>query len=258
VPAAATTAPGPGQRQEQPAGGPPPASTAAGNGATAKDATSTRAASQPRRFRPSPWLFGAVVVTVAAGVTVALVHLAGGSGANPPAGGNPGTSGTYTADAPWRLQVTDDIQYNNTAGCSVTLTDARSGNQILRKDALYTRSVFQVPATGSFRWHVSNPQCHVAPLAGPGMARLPFVFDQHGDGDTDAFAAHAGVAVHVTVYHGNTDCELTLHDPANGQTLDSKTAHQGKANDTVTLLPGGRRTAYLSLSNCKIRVTAAP
>jgi hypothetical protein len=65
------------------------------------------------------------------------------------------------------------------------------------------------------------------------------------------------VAVKVTDWQGNPGCELMLYDPASGDRLDFATATRGKT-ETVTLNPGGRKTAYLHLVDCGVEVSAAP
>jgi hypothetical protein len=214
---------------------------------------------------PRPWrarrgvllAIAAAVVAIAGGAIAALALLPGGSAGNSASSGNSRTGpNTYTASAPWRLKVEDDIQHNNN-GCTITLTDAHSGKQVLRVDAGYGISTIQVHPAGAFRWRANNTQCLVATLAGSGMAKLPFPITQSGHGDSDAFAAGARIAVHVTSYHGGSDCGFNLYDPADGHPINFAVAHKGKANDTVRLDASGHRTAYLSLSDCSVRVSAA-
>lgn len=131
------------------------------------------------------------------------------------------------------------------------LTDAH-GNQIVQEDGLYKVSVFQIHQTGSFNWRVNDSECTVVPLAGTETVKLPQTFDQNGAGDTPAFAAPGGVAVHVTDFYGDSYCEFTLHDMTDGRVLDTQRATPGK--HTVTLRSGGSRRAYLSLWNCKVEV----
>jgi hypothetical protein len=254
VHAAATT--GLGQPQEQLAGASPPGSAVAGNGATTSHTASAPAPPPPGRARRKVLLAAAATAAaIAGGVTVALVLLTGGPGGNP-GNGNPANGPkTYTASEPWRLKIEDHIEGSNDNGCSFTLTDADSGTQILQEGSLYVGSTFQIHQTGSFRWQVNNPGCLVAALPGPGTSKLPFAWDQSGAGDTDAFAARAMVAVHVTDFRGS-QCTFTLKDPTDGRSLDIQTATRG-TNDTVTLDPSGSKTVYLHTDSCLSQVSAA-
>lgn len=209
---------------------------------------------RPARVRRKVLLAAAAAVAVVvAGTAITFAVLPGGSGANPGASVNLGTSvGTYTASAPWRLKVEDHMEGGDN-GCSIVLADAH-GSRILQYDSLYSLSVFQIHQTGSFTWRV-NRGCLVAPLPGSGTVQLPFAIDQSGDGDTPAFAAPARVAVHVKDYHGDSDCLFYLRDAADGRLLDFQTAKPGQ--DTVTLLSSGSRATYLDLSNCGVQVSAA-
>ena len=59
-------------------------------------------------------------------------------------------------------------------------------------------------------------------------------------------------------YESSGSCQITLFDPASGQSIDAKTATQGSGGDTVQLDMSGRPRAYLSDLTCNVRVTAAP
>jgi hypothetical protein len=262
-PSAAST--GPDQPQEAAAAASSPGPAVVSKGPAGPGLADTPGAAVPAGGRPaardrrSLWLVAAAAAAVVvAGGAIAFAVLSGGSGASPGSGGNPGGdvnagsgAGSYTASAPWRLKIEDQIGPND-SGCSFTLTDAH-GNEVLRDDSLYSLSVFQVQQTGSFTWQ-ATPGCVVAPLAGPGSVRLPFAQDQSGDGDTAAFAAPSRVAVHVKDYHGDAYCKFYLHDAADGRVLDFQTAKPGQ--DTVTLAPGESRSVYLGLSDCAVQVSA--
>jgi hypothetical protein len=248
---------GPSQPQERPAGAPPPGSTVGGNGATTKDTTAAPILPPPGRARRKVLLAAAATaVAIAGGVTAALLLLAGRPGANSHTSESFHTSGNaITASAPWRLTVEDHVQSND-SGCSITLRDPHSGTQILREDSLYGSSTFQIYQTGSFRWQ-ANPGCLVTALPGTGTMNLPFPFDQSGDGDTAAFAAPGRVAVHVTDFHGDSYCQLSLHDATNGQAVDYAKATPGNGTDTVTLSPGQTRRVFLRSANCTGEVSGA-
>jgi hypothetical protein len=193
----------------------------------------------------------AAAVAIAGGGIAAFLLLSGGSGTNPPATLNFHTSGkAVTTGAPWRLKFEDD-GYGN--GCSITVTDAQSGAQILRADRIYMTSVFQIHQIGSFRWHVNDPRCNAVALPGSGTATLPFTVSQGGD--SDAFAVHAKVAAHVKDYRGSSYCRFALYDPADGQQLDFSDA--APRHDTVVLDPAGRKTVYVDTDTCAVQLSTA-
>jgi hypothetical protein len=245
----------PRQGQEQPGPGSPPGATVAGKGATVQDREPSPATPRTGRARRGVVLAAVAVVVIGGGIT-ALVLLTGGSGGNPGSHANAGTSpGTYTASRPWRLKIDDRISPND-SGCTITLTDAHSGQRIPLPGGLYGTSMWQIHQTGSFRWQVNDLGCLVVPVAGPGTDKLPLAWP--AGGDSDAFAAPPQVAVQVKDYNGSSDCLITLRDPANGQPIDFQTATPGKDNNTVVLDAGGNTTAYLSDLNCAVRVSPAP
>ena len=198
----------------------------------------------------------AAAVAITGGVIATVVLLLGGSGGNPQASGSFYSRNSFTANAPWRLKIEDNVHHANDNGCSLTLIDARSGTRTHIADSLYSTSTFQISNTGTFRWGVNDLGCNVVALPGTGTEILPFSIDQSGAGDSGVFAAPARVAVHVKDWHGNSSCDFRLYDPASGVELDFVTATQGK-NETVTLAPSGRKTAYLALSDCGVEVSAA-
>jgi hypothetical protein len=236
----------------------PPASVVGDDGAGIRDGAAEKAAipapGTPRRRRARPkiqFAAAAAVAAIAGGSIAAFLLLSGGSGTNSHATLNFHTSGkTVTTGAPWRLKFEDD-GYGN--GCSITVTDAHSGAQILRADSLYMNSVFQIHQTGSFRWHVNDPRCNAVALPGSGTATLSFTVT-HG-GDSDAFAAPAKVAARVKDYRGSSYCRFALYDPTDGQQLDF--ADAAPEHDTVMLDPAGRKTVYVDTDNCAVQVSAA-
>jgi len=241
----------PGEPKGQPAGSASPGQAEAGDGAAV---TAPAAGGQrPGRARRKVLLAAAAAaVAITGGVIATVVLLLGGSGGNPQASGSFYSRNSFTANAPWRLKIEDD-GYGN--GCSLWLIDAH-GTQTHLADSLYDTSTFQINDTGTFRWRVNDPRCNVVALPGTGTEILPFSIDQSGAGDSEVFAAPARVAVHVKDWHGGTSCDFRLYDPASGVELDFVTATQGK-NETVTLAPSGRKTAYLALSDCGVEVSAA-
>ena len=252
---AATTA-GPG-RPQVPGSGSPPDLPSAGKGGSGRATTPAPARTRASRARRGVLLASAAAAVVIAGGTIAIVLLTGGSGGNPGGSVNLGrTTGAYVASGPWRVKIDDRISDGNDNGCTITLADTHSGRPILRQQNLYGTYMFQIYERGSFRWQVNDSGCVVAPMAGPGLDKLPFAWD--GAGDSDAFTAPARVAVQVKDYNGSPDCKITLNDPANGEAIDFQTATRGKADNTVVLDAAGHSRAYLSDLSCGIRISAAP
>jgi hypothetical protein len=183
-----------------------------------------------------------VVLLVGAGAAAAF-HWGGVAASSTPGGG------TYTASAPWRLRI-DGFGYGK--GCTVTLTNLTSGDDVPVPGQLYTVARFQVASTGSFRWRSNDNRCLVTPLAGTGSAALPLI--QEDNGDTDAIKAPSGkLAVHIVDNHGG-NCTLRLFDTANGQELDIARWESGDGD--VPLDPNSRPSVYVDDDNCVIRVTA--
>jgi hypothetical protein len=232
--------------------GPPPAGPAVAGDGTAGPAPAG-GNSQPTRARRTILLAAAAAAVVVLGGVLAGVLIAGGSGGTSQSSLAFQTTGnTVTSGGPWRLRIDDRISPNDN-GCTITLTDTHSGQQIRHLDSLYGTTMFQVYQAGSFRWQVNDPGCVVAPQAGPGSGQLPFAWPQSGD--SDAFATSAHMVVQVKNYNGSPDCKITLNDPTNGQPIDFQTATRGKGN-TVTLNANGHPTAYLSDLLCAVRVSA--
>ena len=115
--------------------------------------------------------------------------------------------------------------------------------------------MLQIHQTGTFKWTVNNSECKVKPLRGSGTIHLPFPWRQSGTGDTDAFSAPSRVAVHVTSFHGGTECKIALYDPRDGHRISA--ARATPAQDTVKLDSRGSRTAYLRLAYCSVQVRRA-
>jgi len=252
-----------GQTKGQHSRGAPPRPAAAGHGAGSYDAGGTApdaGGPQPGWTQRKVLLVTAAAVVLVGGLIATLVVLLGGSGGNSHASGNSPASGgsftsknSFTATAPWRLKI-DATHYGG--GCILTLIDTHSGNQTHLADSLYGTSMFQISDTGTFRWRVNDPRCTVVPLLGTGTETLPFGIDQSDAGDTGVFAAPGVIAVHVKDWHGDPTCDFKLYDPASGTLINFATATKGQ-NDTVTLDPEGRKTAYLALESCGVEVSAA-
>ena len=202
----------------------------------------------------------AVAVAAAAGGAIAAVLLTSHSPAGTPPGGgysSPGTftsAATFTETAPWRLTI-DGRATTASQGCSVWVVDARTGAVVSHlADGMYGVATFQVSDRGTFRWRVTEFHCAVTILPGSGTASLPLNAPA-GLGDTDAFAAPAKVTVQVRDWGGGQSCHFAIYDPDTGAPLDFQNAELGQ-NDTVTLDPGGHKSAYLALDGCGVRVSA--
>jgi eukaryotic-like serine/threonine-protein kinase len=174
-------------------------------------------------------------------------------GSRADAGKAPSATGGYTATAPWRLRVQDNIK-NNDVGCTVTLSDPSSGAAISLVDALYGSAQLQIHQTGRLTWVVSDPGCLVAPAAGSGSMTLPATLEATA-GDSDAFPVTSGVAVQVKDFLGSAHCSLKLLDPANGQLLDFHDA--SPVASRVVLQPGPAHTAYLDPDGCGVQISAS-
>jgi eukaryotic-like serine/threonine-protein kinase len=168
--------------------------------------------------------------------------------------GSPPEQVDFTATAPWRLRISE-VALTTELGCTVSLTEVRTGTDIQLPEALHRTRTFQIHQPGSFRWQASDPACRITALTGSGTATLPFAMPELS-GDSDVFAAPARVSVQVQDFDGSPECRLALHDPADGGALDIATAKPGA--DTVVLDAGGRRTAYLADNPCSVMVSAAP
>ncbi|WP_305783895.1 caspase family protein [Symbioplanes lichenis] len=195
-----------------------------------------------------PWAVSAAVALAAAAVLT--VVLTGDSGDDPPAAR--GDADRLTATAPWRLRVRDNIQGHD-SGCTVTMTHDASGSPVDVPAEVYGTIQVQVHQSGTFTWRANDKGCLVIPYAGAGEVALPFAKNMNGD--TDAFTVAGRVAVEVTDFQGNPECEVVLHDAATGDPADfgSATPDSGR----LVLDPGGRTQVYVAGRYCVLRVTAA-
>jgi caspase domain-containing protein len=203
------------------------------------------AAAAPRRV--PRWAYaagaGAVVLAGAATTFVLLQNNDGGRG------GQTTTDG-FTATAPWRFVIRDDIQGED-VGCNVTLTRTEGNFPIPMPTDVYSPLSFQIHESGQFRWTANDPGCITVMRPGPGSATLPFA--QETRGDTDAFMVNGPVTVEVLDTNGNASCELTLRDAANGRELDFTEIPRG--GGPTPLDPGGRKQVYLSNQYCNVRLS---
>lgn len=225
----------------RPSAGAPPAQAEAG---PSEAASRWRQWTSSRRVR-----YGAL-----AGVVVLAAVVGGLAWNSQRESGSHSGGSSYTATGPWRFEVHDRISGQDN-GCAVTLARNGSDNS-WSWDGLYGTHSYQIPYAGSFTWTVNDTACQVVTRATPGEARLPAVFSAYR-GDTDAFAATGPVTVEVQNWpSGNTECELTLKDPAEtsqSSSLDIRTA--SKDQPPVRLDPSGRSLVYLADLSCDVRVS---
>jgi hypothetical protein len=191
---------------------------------------------------------GAAAALAVVGVAAVLLIL--NRGDSPPESQHPAQGEEFTAVAPWRLEIRDNISGMDN-GCSVILTNT-DGQQIPVPTGVFGTKSFQMHETGSFRWTANDPGCLVIQRSGAGKAVLPFAHERGGD--TDAFEAAGPVAVEVVNFYGNPECKFELHDAADGRLLDFDSVRQG--GGTLLLDPGGRSQVYLASLYCAARLSA--
>jgi hypothetical protein len=192
----------------------------------------------------------AVVLAVAATAAALLIPDRSGS---PPVSGDLG-NGEFMA-SPWRL-VVRDVMEGEDAGCTVTLTNAETGNVVARAEGIYGEKSFQIQQAGTFRWEVNDPGCLVINRSGPGNAVLPRAWPAY-NGDTDAFKAPDVIAVMAKPgpdWTSDWQCPFYLHDAESGQLVNFGTATED-ANPLV-LDTEGRSQVYLADLPCDVRVSA--
>jgi hypothetical protein len=238
-------------------GGPPTAESVRRSAAlpapAAGDADSLPTPPAPLTVRGRWWwdrrlIVGVAVVAVVVLAAVLAVNRGLGDGDSPSSGSSPGT-GSFTAQSPWRFVVrNNDVG----SGCDVTLTHTDSGQEWESTDVYSTR-VQQMRVSGSFTWEANDAGCLVIQEAGAGETALPFA--QANDGDTDAFDAAGKIAVEVLDFHGNSGCDIVLHDAGDGRQLDFGEVLEG--GPPLLLDPRGSTELFVSNIYCGIRVSAA-
>jgi hypothetical protein len=220
------------------------ATVAAGQGAPASP--------RPRRSRKliAAFVVGGVLLLAAAGTIAGLVATRGGGDGGTPASAD--TSADFTADAPWRITIDDQINGNDAEGCAVTVLDG-DGVERGKLDGIYGRKTYQVSVLGAFHWTVNNDACVVTPEKGAGDVPLPFA-QQAYEGDTPSFQAQGPISVDPIDFGDADSCDLTLR-AVDGRTLDFTTAHKG--DGPVTLDPGAPTEVYLAEPGCGIKILKA-
>ncbi|WP_045875989.1 serine/threonine-protein kinase [Pseudofrankia sp. DC12] len=207
-------------------------------------------AARPRRSRRliATFVVGGVLLLAAAGTLVGLLATRD-SGQTP---ASAGSSSEFTADAPWRITIDDQITGNDDQGCTVTVLDG-GGVERGKVDGIYGRKTYQVSVTGVFHWTVNNDECAVTPEQGSGDVPLPFA-QQAYSGDTQSFQAPGPISVDPIDFGDADTCDLMLR-AVDGRTLDFTTAHKGAG--PVTLNPGAPTEVYLAEPGCGIKIAAA-
>jgi hypothetical protein len=242
----ASTATAAAPEAARPSGAAPPAAAAVPDGSAAPGHPATR----PLLRRRSAGVIALAALLLAVGTGAAALLL---RDEDPSTGGGAGTSGEVTAQAPWRLVVRDNIQEVDN-GCDVTVA-AEGGEEVVRTDAVYGTTHYQVRESGRFTWTANDPGCLVLARDGAGDVELPF--SQLAAGDTDVFASPDQVSLTVEDAKGNAQCDVQLHDADNGQLLD--TAEVVVAQDEpLPLDPSGRSRVYVGSFDCDVRIAAGP
>jgi len=212
----------------------------------------TPPAAPPRRGRRLAIVLGvtAVVLLAAAGSVIGLLLADRGDDDGGSGDGASASDVQFSATAPWRLTVDDQMQGDDT-GCNIDLTETVSGAS-QRLTGLYGRKTLQVADTGEFRWTVSDAACLVSATAGSGDVALPFAQESYS-GDTAAFQVEGPILVEPLDIEQGSECELRLR-AVDGRTLDFVTAQPGQG--PVRLDPGAPAKVYLAEPPCGVKVTA--
>lgn len=203
----------------------------------------------PPRPKKRWWIYAAVVVAMGAVLALVLLRPDGGGGASAEDGPLPLES--FSAEAPWRLLIDDNIQVND-VGCTVEVVHEDSGRPVPIPTDVFSPVAIQVRESGRFRWSVNDPGCLVLHRAGVGNTKLPFTPELLGD--TEAFTVRGPVTVEIVDDHGNTSCDLVLHDAQDGRQLEVKKVQRGAG--PVTLDPGARTEVYLGSRYCQVKLSA--
>jgi hypothetical protein len=202
----------------------------------------------PRRRRKKRWWsYAAAAALAAVGVAVILLRP---DGSTPTAQDGPLPLESFTAEAPWRLLIDDNIQGND-VGCTVGVVHVDSGRAVAMPTSVYSPVAVQMRDSGRFRWSVNDPGCLVLHRSGPGSTRLPFTPQQLGD--TDAFTTNGPVTAEIVDDGGNSSCKLVLHDAEDGRQLEVKDVPRDAG--PVTLDPGGRTEVYLGSRYCLVKLS---
>ena len=223
--------------------------------AMAERATGPTPPPGPRRGRRRQLILGGAAAAAVVAAIVAIVLILGDNG-NESAGtggGSPVGSGVYNAKAPWRMLL-QDVSHGSDPGCSLSITDPKSGGTVPLVDGVYGKATLQILQIGAIHWQVTGTECQATPLAGSGNLSLPATIEATR-GQTDAFTAPDLVEVQVIDFVGDSSCTIKLYDPSTAALLDSGLTAPGE--DTVKLDPRGAKTAYVYPDDCGVRIAAA-
>jgi hypothetical protein len=202
------------------------------------------------RRRRLAYAAAAVAAVLATGAIAGALLIPDGT--DPPDGGGSPGSNEFTATAPWRLVIRDEIQSND-QGCDVTLSDADTGGEKATIVDVYGEKAFQMPWSGSFRWEANDPGCVVIARAGAGEVTLPFA-QECCMGDTGAFEAVGETTVEVRNFNGNSECHFSLHRVSDGQQVEFGDVQPGGGPWVFALAEPAQ--VYLADVYCGIRVSA--
>jgi hypothetical protein len=222
-------------------------------GTSAGDESAGAGARTSSRGRRGRLLIAGMVAVALVVIGVVVWLLARNASQTPTAGGQSSTTTEFSAVAPWRLVIANNIQQND-PGCFVTLLNEKSEELWKNSRPIWAGSkpnTFQMHDSGTFRWTVNNSGCLVVHRSGSPPVKLPMIV-RGGQGDSAAFEAPQSVNVQVKHLEGGS-CELNLHDLATGLAVDIGTA----TNDgDSTLLETHGSQVYLADLLCDVSVSA--
>jgi Caspase domain len=205
-----------------------------------------------------PWTGRRLIYAAVAAALVAIAGVAGTlllllpDGTDPPSDGGNGGANDFSASAPFRLVIRDEIQGSDN-GCTVSVRNDDTGTEGVFESVYGTKS-FQQHESGTFRWEANDPGCLVVQHSGAGERVLPFA-QECCAGDTDAFEVQGMVRVEVEDFNGNSSCDFVLHSAEDGEVVDFGTIEEG--GGPLTLDPSGRSSVYLEDVYCGVRVSDA-
>jgi hypothetical protein len=190
---------------------------------------------------------------VVAGAAVVAAVLLTRNPSDSSSDGSGTTTGSLTAQAPWRFVIHDETSRDGGAdiGCQVILTNEAGYRRTW--DGIYGVRSYQMQTFGTFHYETSDPGCIVTHENGAGAAELPRTWLET-DGDTDVFESPGAVSVKVLKWTSST-CQLSLNSASNGHPLEVKDVPEGAG--PVTLHSNGQGRVYIADPACRIKVTKA-
>ncbi|NUR06823.1 MAG: hypothetical protein HOQ45_07435 [Nocardioidaceae bacterium] len=196
----------------------------------------------------------ALGAAVLVGVLIAPDGDPGATSTNGGGGGDTVTD-TFTTEAPWRFKIDNDTEATRDGeiGCDVTLTPADNTDQRVWRN-FFGASTYQMADGGDFTYQVNDPGCLVVHLDGDDLTSLPFSSNAQ-DGDTRAFQSPGFVSISVSAWNGSSTCKLVLNTVAEGKTINTADAVDGKG--PVRMSTNGPARVYVASPTCDIQVAAA-